>query len=143
MLLCWEWRSQTGDCICKSGNNFPFFFWFDSHNCLINSVQHLLNRTLVFNNLDYWWKGRVFVSMLHNHPPLFCLNILFSDCYRGNGRSYMGNLSKTRFGLTCSTWDKNIEDLRRCVHIKEKEMVQWVLNKYCLQMATLFHLRGF
>jgi len=32
----------------------------------------------------------------------------YSDCYRGNGKSYMGNLSKTRFGLTCSTWDKNI-----------------------------------
>lgn len=54
----------------------------------------------------------------------FCLNIFCSDCYRGNGKSYMGNLSKTRFGLICSTWDKNIEDLRRCVHTKHKEMVQ-------------------
>ncbi|KAM8979826.1 hepatocyte growth factor isoform X3 [Sarcophilus harrisii] len=35
------------------------------------------------------------------------------DCYRGNGKNYMGNLSKTRSGLTCSMWDKNMEDLHR------------------------------
>lgn len=127
ILLCWELRAQTGDYLCKFENYFPFFFWSDLYNCLIDSLWHLLNRTFVFNNSDYWWKGRVFFLMLHNHPPIFCPHFFcffwfffsFLDCYRGNGKSYMGNLSKTRFGLTCSTWDKNIEDLRRCVHIKQ------------------------
>ncbi|KAH0518335.1 Hepatocyte growth factor [Microtus ochrogaster] len=43
------------------------------------------------------------------------------DCYRGNGKNYMGNLSKTRSGLTCSMWDKNMEDLHRNKDLKDYE----------------------
>ncbi|KAH0616459.1 hypothetical protein JD844_027568 [Phrynosoma platyrhinos] len=51
----------------------------------------------------------------------FFLLILYVDCYRGNGTNYMGNVARTRFGLTCSLWDQNIQDLRRFVQNKLKD----------------------
>uniref|UniRef100_A0A7M4F944 Hepatocyte growth factor n=2 Tax=Crocodylus porosus TaxID=8502 RepID=A0A7M4F944_CROPO len=53
------------------------------------------------------------------------------DCYRGNGRNYMGNLSKTRLGLTCSLWDKNIEDLRRHIPVFREPDVSKLKKNYC------------
>lgn len=51
------------------------------------------------------------------------------DCYRGNGKNYMGNLSKTRSGLTCSMWDKNMEDLHR--HIFWEPDASKLNKNYC------------
>ncbi|XP_038597136.1 hepatocyte growth factor isoform X2 [Tachyglossus aculeatus] len=51
------------------------------------------------------------------------------DCYRGNGKNYMGNLSKTRFGLTCSVWEKNMEDLHR--HIFWEPDASKLNKNYC------------
>ncbi|KAM5204062.1 hepatocyte growth factor isoform 1-T2 [Hipposideros larvatus] len=51
------------------------------------------------------------------------------DCYRGNGKNYMGNLSKTRSGLTCSMWDKNMEDLHR--HIFWEPDASKLTKNYC------------
>ncbi|XP_050181428.1 hepatocyte growth factor isoform X1 [Myiozetetes cayanensis] len=61
------------------------------------------------------------------------------DCYRGNGKSYMGNLSKTRFGLTCSAWDKNIEDLRRHIQIFREPDVSKLKKNYCRNPDDDFH----
>ncbi|KAB1275906.1 Hepatocyte growth factor [Camelus dromedarius] len=55
--------------------------------------------------------------------------ILRLDCYRGNGKNYMGNLSKTRSGLTCSMWDKNMEDLHR--HIFWEPDASKLNKNYC------------
>ncbi|KAM4874291.1 hepatocyte growth factor isoform 1-T1 [Thomomys bottae] len=51
------------------------------------------------------------------------------DCYRGNGKNYMGSLSKTRSGLTCSMWDKNMEDLHR--HIFWEPDASKLNKNYC------------
>ncbi|XP_007980545.3 hepatocyte growth factor isoform X2 [Chlorocebus sabaeus] len=51
------------------------------------------------------------------------------DCYRGNGKNYMGNLSQTRSGLTCSMWNKNMEDLHR--HIFWEPDASKLNENYC------------
>ncbi|XP_026556843.1 hepatocyte growth factor isoform X1 [Pseudonaja textilis] len=53
------------------------------------------------------------------------------DCFRGNGTNYMGNLAQTRFGLTCSMWDKNIQDLRRHLPIYKDLDISKVKKNYC------------
>ncbi|XP_070611193.1 hepatocyte growth factor isoform X4 [Erythrolamprus reginae] len=53
------------------------------------------------------------------------------DCFRGNGTNYMGNLAQTRFGLTCSRWDKNIQDLRRHLPIYKDLDISKVKKNYC------------
>ncbi|EMP34804.1 Hepatocyte growth factor [Chelonia mydas] len=53
------------------------------------------------------------------------------DCYRGNGKNYMGNLSKTRSGLTCSMWDKNIDDLRRHIPVFREPDISKLKKNYC------------
>ncbi|XP_039209378.1 hepatocyte growth factor isoform X6 [Crotalus tigris] len=53
------------------------------------------------------------------------------DCFRGNGTNYMGNLAQTRFGLTCSMWDKNIQDLRRHLPIYKDLDIGKVKKNYC------------
>ncbi|XP_004839817.1 hepatocyte growth factor isoform X1 [Heterocephalus glaber] len=51
------------------------------------------------------------------------------DCYRGNGKNYMGSLSKTRSGLTCSMWARNMEDLHR--HIFWEPDASKLNKNYC------------
>ncbi|XP_043944204.1 hepatocyte growth factor isoform X2 [Protopterus annectens] len=46
------------------------------------------------------------------------------DCYHGNGETYKGKVSKTRSGIACSMWNKNIEDLKR------------LTTKHPLEMST-------
>ncbi|XP_048357166.1 hepatocyte growth factor isoform X1 [Sphaerodactylus townsendi] len=53
------------------------------------------------------------------------------DCYRGNGTNYMGNLAQTRFGLTCSMWDENIQDLMRHLPIYREPDVSKLKRNYC------------
>ncbi|KAG8142602.1 hypothetical protein E2320_005810 [Naja naja] len=43
----------------------------------------------------------------------------------------MGNLAQTRFGLTCSMWDKNIQDLRRHLPIYKDLDISKVKKNYC------------
>ncbi|XP_061438149.1 hepatocyte growth factor isoform X5 [Rhineura floridana] len=52
-------------------------------------------------------------------------------CYRGNGTNYMGNLAQTRFGLTCSLWNKNIQDLRRHLPIYREPDISKLKKNYC------------
>lgn len=51
------------------------------------------------------------------------------ECYRGIGNSYRGSLSKTRFDLTCATWSKNMEDLKRHTFQAPDETI--LENNYC------------
>ncbi|XP_078530302.1 hepatocyte growth factor [Lissotriton helveticus] len=51
------------------------------------------------------------------------------ECYRGIGNSYRGSLSKTRFDVTCATWSKNMEDLKRHTFQAPDETI--LENNYC------------
>ncbi|KAF7246657.1 Hepatocyte growth factor [Varanus komodoensis] len=53
------------------------------------------------------------------------------DCYRGNGANYMGNLARTRFGLTCSMWNENIQDLRRHLPLYREPDTRKLKRNYC------------
>uniref|UniRef100_A0A8D0C1T6 Hepatocyte growth factor n=1 Tax=Salvator merianae TaxID=96440 RepID=A0A8D0C1T6_SALMN len=53
------------------------------------------------------------------------------DCYRGNGTNYMGNLAQTRFGLTCSIWDQNIQDLKWLVPPYKEPDISKLKKNYC------------
>ncbi|XP_060634283.2 hepatocyte growth factor isoform X4 [Anolis sagrei] len=53
------------------------------------------------------------------------------DCYRGNGVNYMGNVARTRFGLTCSPWDQNIQDLKRHLPLEKDLDISKLKKNYC------------
>ncbi|XP_062837809.1 hepatocyte growth factor isoform X3 [Anolis carolinensis] len=53
------------------------------------------------------------------------------DCYRGNGANYMGNVARTRFGLTCSPWDQNIQDLKRHLPLEKDLDISKLKKNYC------------
>ncbi|MEE6481445.1 hypothetical protein FKM82_012869 [Ascaphus truei] len=51
------------------------------------------------------------------------------ECYHGNGITYRGTLSRTRFRLPCTMWNKNMEDLKR--HTFKEPDVSILEKNYC------------
>eukprot|EP00079_Xenopus_tropicalis_P023234 XP_012815474.1 PREDICTED: hepatocyte growth factor isoform X2 [Xenopus tropicalis] len=51
------------------------------------------------------------------------------ECYYGNGSTYKGTLSRTRFRLPCSMWEKNLQDLKR--HTFNEPDVSILEKNYC------------
>ncbi|CAH2275686.1 hepatocyte growth factor [Pelobates cultripes] len=51
------------------------------------------------------------------------------ECYYGNGDTYKGTLSITRYRLHCARWDKNIDDLKR--HTFKEPNISIIEKNYC------------
>uniref|UniRef100_A0A6J0TDQ2 Hepatocyte growth factor n=1 Tax=Pogona vitticeps TaxID=103695 RepID=A0A6J0TDQ2_9SAUR len=53
------------------------------------------------------------------------------DCYQGNGSNYKGDLARTRFGLTCSPWNQNFQDLMRHLPLYRDLEISKLKENYC------------
>lgn len=101
-------------------NVFTFINAFLGCVCAFTVLWTVL-QSLVDSNLNFRIQLSEFLFLLtlrqHFSDSIdnLLINLLYVECYRGNGTNYMGSLAHTRFGLTCSMWDENIQDLRRYV----------------------------
>ncbi|XP_053572492.1 hepatocyte growth factor [Bombina bombina] len=58
-----------------------------------------------------------------------CGTSTHKECYHGNGSTYRGTLSRTRFRLPCTMWEDNMDDVKR--HTFKEPDVSILEKNYC------------